>query len=108
MGAADPLTQPWSFACPDWEERLKQRRSLVPDLPLDLAEAGRAVDIFNRLRLPDVPGQPLMRDAAGDWFRDIIRATFGSVDRKTGVRRVGETFALVPKKTRRPPAAPGS
>lgn len=88
----------WSFACPDWVERLKAGRSLVPDLPLDAKEADRAVRIFNKLRLPDVPGQPPMAKAAGDWFRDIVRAAFGSLDRRTGVRAVSEVFALVPKK----------
>jgi phage terminase large subunit-like protein len=87
----------WDFACPDWEDRLKQGMSLLPDLPLDQAEAGRAVAIFNRLRLPDVPGQPAMEEAAGEWIRDIVRAVFGSID-DGGKRRVREVFALVPKK----------
>jgi len=95
----------WDFACPDWVERLKAGRSLVPDLPLDAAQAERAVDIFNMLRLPDVPGQPTMADAAGEWFRDIIRAAFGSLKPRRGpqggdvmARHVAEIFTLVPKK----------
>ena len=88
----------WSFACPDWVDRLKSGRSLVPDLPLNAEEAARAVAIFNKLRLPDVPGQPRLADAAGDWFRDIVRAVFGSLDEATGARRVSEVFCLVPKK----------
>lgn len=96
---ADPLAEAsWTFACPDWVERLKTGRSLVPDLPLDTDEADRAVGIFNRLRLPDVVGQPTMADAAGDWFRDIVRAAFGSLDAETGMRHVAEILALVPKK----------
>lgn len=87
----------WSFACPDWQERLRDGRSLVPELPLDRAEADRAVAIFNRLRLPDVPGKPAMETAAGDWFRDIVASVFGSID-DTGRRRVREVFGLVPKK----------
>jgi phage terminase large subunit-like protein len=96
--AAPELTAAWSFACPDWVERLKNGRSLVPDLPINQAEGARAVGIFNRLRLPDVPGQPRMAEAAGDWFRDIVRAAFGSLDKATGARAVSEVFALVPKK----------
>jgi phage terminase large subunit-like protein len=88
----------WSFACPDWEQRLREGRSLVPDLPLDLVEAERAVGIFNKLRLPDVPGQPAMAEAAGEWFRDLVRAAFGSLDPVTGHRMVEQIFALVPKK----------
>ncbi|SNS53434.1 Phage terminase-like protein, large subunit, contains N-terminal HTH domain [Sphingomonas laterariae] len=87
----------WDFSCPDWEARLREGRSLLPDLPLDEEEAARAVAIFNKLRLPDVPGQPLLADAAGDWARDIVRAIFGSLD-EHGERQVREVFDLVPKK----------
>jgi phage terminase large subunit-like protein len=88
----------WDFACPDWIERLKAGRSLVPELPIDAEEAERAVRIFNKLRLPDVPEQPAMEEAAGEWFRDIVRAAFGSLDKASGSRAVSEIFALVPKK----------
>ena len=53
--------------------------------------------IFDRLRLPDVPGQPAMAQAAGEWFRDAVRAVFGSLD-VGGVRRIADLFLLVPKK----------
>jgi phage terminase large subunit-like protein len=66
----------WNFPCPDWVDRLKSGRSLVPDMPLDATEAERAVAIVNKLRLPDVLGQPAMAEAAGEWFRDIVRAAF--------------------------------
>lgn len=88
---------PFDFACPDWWDRMQDGRPPFPDLPLDRRAAKKAVDVFDFLRLPDVPGQPLLADAAGEWFRDIVRAVFGSVDRR-GVRQVGEVFCLVPKK----------
>lgn len=97
VATASALTAPWNFACPDWVERLKSGRSLVPDLPINVAEGDRAVSIFNRLRLPDVQGQPTMAEAAGEWFRDIVRSAFGSRD-SSGARHVAEVFALVPKK----------
>ncbi|WP_408585930.1 terminase large subunit domain-containing protein [Novosphingobium sp.] len=87
----------WSFACPDWEERLRDGRSLIPDLPLDKALARRAVGIFNKMRLPDVAGFPSLREAGGDWQRDIVAALFGSLDRN-GRRRVRRLFNLIPKK----------
>lgn len=86
----------WNFAVPDWEERLRSGRSLVPALPLDEAEADRAVRIFDKLKLPDVPDQPSMREAAGEWQRDMVRAIFGSM--VDGARMVPEILALVPKK----------
>jgi phage terminase large subunit-like protein len=88
----------WNTACPDWQARLKDGRTLVPDLPLFNAEAQRAVEVFNRLRLPDVPGHPAMRDAVGDWFRDCVRALFGSYDEAAKQRMIRELFLLVPKK----------
>jgi phage terminase large subunit-like protein len=87
----------WRTACPDWAERIKSGRTLIPDLPLHKAEAKRAVDIFDMLRLPDVPGQPPLKEAAGDWQRDLVRAIFGSVD-QTGLRCLREFFVMVPKK----------
>lgn len=87
----------WNFACPDWEARLRAGASLLPDLPLDIAEANKAVGIFNNLRLPDVPDQPPLATAGGEWQRDIARAIFGSID-ETGWRKAAEAFVLVPKK----------
>lgn len=88
----------WNLSCPDWEDRLRSGRSIVPALPLYEQDAERAVQVFNKLRLADVPGNPPMGEAGGDWFRDIIRACFGSYDRRTGLRHVREIFCLVPKK----------
>jgi phage terminase large subunit-like protein len=88
----------WSLALPDWEDRLRDGRSLVPPLPLDQAQAERAVAVFNKLRLADVAGNPTLAEASGEWFRDIIRALFGSYDRTTGIRHIRELFCLVPKK----------
>lgn len=88
----------WDLSCPDWWRRLQQGKSLVPDLPLWTAEGERAVRIFNKLRLADVPGTPTMEEAGGEWFRDIVRAMFGSVDPVSRQRMIRELFALVPKK----------
>jgi phage terminase large subunit-like protein len=95
VGRADPLG--WDFAVPDWKERLLAGSSLMPPLPLDPVAAARAIAIFNKLRLPDVDGQPEMREAAGDWFRDLVGAIHGSID-ATGLRHVRDVSVLVPKK----------
>lgn len=88
----------WDLSCRDWRERLREGRSLVPDLPLNLTEGGRAVAVFNKLRLADVPGTPTMAEAGGEWFRDIVRALFGSLDPVTRARIIRELFLLIPKK----------
>lgn len=88
----------WNLSCPDWEDRLRTGRSLVPELPLYRGEGERAVAVLNKLRLADVTGTPTFAEAGGDWFRDIVRAMFGSVDPATKDRMIRELFLLVPKK----------
>lgn len=87
----------WTFACADWEQRLKEGRSLIPELPLFKDKADRAVRIFDKLCVPDIEGQPPFAIAAGEWFRDIVRVIFGSLD-EDGVRHVPEVFSLIGKK----------
>jgi phage terminase large subunit-like protein len=52
--------------------------------------------VFDMLRLADVPGTPKMAEAGGDWFRDIVRALFGSMIGQH--RAIRELMLLVPKK----------
>ncbi len=85
-------------SCPDWEDRIRAGRTLVPDLPLNTALADKAERIFKRLRIPDLPGTPTFADAGADWLIPVIRAVFGSMDVATGERGIQEIFALVPKK----------
>ena len=93
-----PLDGAWDTSCPDWEQRIREGRSLIPTLPLFTAEAELAVQVFNLLRLPDVQGNPTMAEAAGDWFREIVAALYGSRDPATNVRYIEEIFALIAKK----------
>lgn len=96
-----------SFACPDWREKLQRGETPIATLAIDEIEADTAVGFFNKLVVPDIPRQPTMAEAGGEWFRDILRAAFGAVnwsDDPTSpgaqimTRRVGEVFILVPKK----------
>ncbi len=90
----------WDFAVPDWRDRIRAGRSLLPDLPeLDRAQAKRAIAIFNKLRLPDVPGTPPLAEAAGDWFREIVGALHGSIRPGARERMIREVFLLAPKKS---------
>lgn len=97
----------FSFACPDWVEKLQRGETPIPELPLNDTLADVAVALFNKLRIPDVPGQPTMEEAAGEWVRDIVRSAFGCVSfepdpkrpgQKKMIRHVGELFNLIPKK----------
>lgn len=89
----------WDLSCPDWEDRIRSGRSLMPDLPmLNVARAQRAIRIYDRLRIPDIIGTPTLGEAGGDWFREIVGALHGSLDEATMMRMIREIFALVPKK----------
>lgn len=87
----------WDTSCPDWEERIRQGRSLMPDLPLFAGEADMGLAFYDEMRLPDVVGNPRLGDASGQWFRDLVRSVFGSWDPVNQVRMIRDFFALVPK-----------
>lgn len=52
---------------------------------------------YDEMRLPDVPGNPRLGDASGQWFRDLVRSVFGSWDPINSIRMIRDFFALVPK-----------
>lgn len=91
--------QEWDTSCRDWRERITAGQSICPALPLHEKQAALAVAVFDRLRLPDVPGNPTLADAGGDWFRELVRALFGSYDEATKQRHIRELFLMVPKKS---------
>jgi phage terminase large subunit-like protein len=86
------------FACPDWWERIQAGEMPMADIPVNEKKAAKAVAFFDRLRLPDVPGTPLLKDACGEWFRQIVRVFIASEDPESGQRLVWELLTLVPKK----------
>jgi phage terminase large subunit-like protein len=87
------------FACPDWWEMIKAGETPMADVPLDETKAAKAIAFFNRLRLPDVAGNPTLSEACGDWFRDILVAFLASKDPATSERIVWECLCMVPKKS---------
>ena len=89
----------WDTSCRDWRERITAGQSLCPTLPLNEKQAALAVAVFDRLRLPDVPGNPALAEAGGDWFREVVRALFGSYDEAAKQRHIRELFLMVPKKS---------
>ncbi len=88
----------WSTAVPDWGDRIREGRSLLPDLPLFDDQGERALRIFKRLRMPDEPGLPTYGELCADWVFDLVRVVFGSFDPETKRRMLREFFILVPKK----------
>lgn len=86
------------FACPDWWHRLQAGEVPMADVPINEEKAARVMAFFNRLRLPDVPGNPPMSEACGDWFKTLMVAFFASEDPETHRELVWELLCMVPKK----------
>jgi phage terminase large subunit-like protein len=87
----------WDLSCVDWQDRIRQGRHLVADLPLIESEAAPGLEFFDQLQLPDVPSKPKLGAAAGQWFRDIVGAAFGSWDPATQTRYIRDILTLAPK-----------
>lgn len=86
------------FACPDWWHKLQAGEVPMADVPINEEKAARLMAFFNRLRLPDVPGNPPMSEACGDWFKTLMVAFFASEDPETHRELVWELLCMVPKK----------
>lgn len=97
LASAETSAAAWDLSCVDWEDRIREGRSLMPSLPLFAEEADMAQGFYDEMQLPDVPGKPKMRTASGQWFREIVRAAFGSWDPIGQVRYIRDILAMVPK-----------
>ena len=97
----------WVTSCPDWEQRVLGKESLIPFDPLFPSEAAAAMEIFRTLRIVDAPGSPTMGEACRRWIFDFTEAIFGAYDPETGRRLVRYFFLLVSKKNSKSTLAAG-
>lgn len=97
----------WTTACPDWEQRIVARQSLIPFAPLFPEEAAEALRIFKQLRVPDLPGKPTFGECAPQWVFDLVSVVFGSYDPATEVQLIREFLVLISKKNFKSTVAAG-
>lgn len=88
----------WDTSVTDWQDRIREGRSLIPDLPLHEGYATKALTIFKALVVPDMEGLPTHGEVCEDWVFDFVRAVFGSYDPDLKRRFLREFFMMVPKK----------
>tara|TARA_R100000789_G_scaffold119_1_gene428 strand:- start:1009 stop:1260 length:252 start_codon:yes stop_codon:yes gene_type:complete len=66
-------------ACPDWWEKLQAGATPIPALDLDDNLAEIAVALFDKLVVPDIPGQPTMGEAAEESGAGMVGTRGGLV-----------------------------
>lgn len=96
----------WTTACPDWESRLIEGRSIIPP-PIFAGEAERALAIFKELRVTDLPGKPTFGECSEQWVFDFVAAIFGGYDADTGKQLIREYYLLISKKNTKSTIAAG-
>ena len=89
----------YTTACPDWETRIVEGRSLIPFEPLFPESAREAREFRHQLKIVDVgDGNQTIGEIGSTWAEDIANAIFGAYDPDTGVQLIREAFVLISKK----------
>ena len=107
----------WSTACPDWEDRLKAKLSIIPP-PIFPEQADQALRIFKLLRVCDLPASvwddeldewrsPNFGECSEQWVFDFVAAIFGGYDAETGNQLIREYYLLISKKNTKSTIAAG-
>lgn len=93
-------------ACPDWADRLREGRSIIPP-PIYANAAEEALAIFKSLKVVDLPGKPTFGECSEQWVFDFVAVIFGANDPETGKQLIREFYLLISKKNTKSTIAAG-
>lgn len=97
----------WNTACKDWARRIIAGESIIPVLPLDHERAAKALRIFKRLRVKDMPGFPTLGESSPKWVFEFVYTIFGARDAQTKKQVIKAFLLLIAKKNGKSTIAAG-